>query len=596
MLAEFYPFRDSHYLIPLDLTTLSLPIEELLAALADGSADPSLNDDPSWAEALASPEREFWIAGGRDELQSLKDLNVFVLVPRSHVPPGQRPLKGKLVCKRKRDGAGNVTWYKVRYVAKGYAQQYGIHYDKTAAPTTRLESFRALLHIGAALNWDIQQFDVKTAFLHSILPAGESMFLEQPPRFEEPGKEGWVMHLMKSIYGMKQASRVWNVTFDSVVQEWGFMRLPCEWCVYRRQSKTGTILFAVHVDDIISIASSSDENKRFQSLLTSRWDISALGPAKFALGIAISRDRAARTISLSQTVMIDRLLDNFGQLDARPVDMPMVAGLKLERPDRTVPVDPLVSEWATRTPYRELIGSLMYIAIGTRLDIAFAVNKLASFLDCYRIEHWEASIRVLRYLKGTCTLALVLGGKHPLSLSGYSDSDYANCPTTSCSISGYVFTLGSSTISWCSCKQKTVADSSCYAEYIALHEAAHETVFLRQLLDGIGFPSTTSTILRCDNAAATTIAEDHVWHSCIKHIRVKFHYIRELIATGDMTVARCHSSNNVADILTKALAKPIFCRLQSALSLHTVIATALPCGRRTAVSTRRVFPLRRSMV
>jgi Reverse transcriptase (RNA-dependent DNA polymerase) len=491
-----------------------------------------------------------------------------VLVPRSHVPPGQRPLKGKLVCKRKWDGAGNITRYKVRYVVKGYTQQHGIHYDKTAAPTTRLESFRALLHLGAALDWDVQQFDVKTAFLHGVLPAGETMFLEQPPGFEEPGKEGWVMHLMKSIYGMKQASRVWNVTFDSAVQKWGFTRLPCEWCVYRRQSTTGTILFAVHVDDIISVASSSDENKRFQSLLTSRWDISALGPAKFALGIAISRDRAARTVSLSQTVMIDRLLDTFGQLDARPVNIPMIVGLQLERPDKSAPVDPIISEWSTRTPYRELIGSLMYIAIGMCPDIAFAISKLATFLDCYRPEHWEAGIRILQYLKGTRSLALVLGGKLPTSLSGYSDSNYANCPTTSRSVSGYLFTLGSGAISWCSRKQKTVADSSCYAEYIALHEAAHETVFLRQLLDGIGFPPSSPTTLRCDNAAATTIAEDHVWHSHIKHIRVKFHYIRELITTGDVTVARCHSSDNVADILTKALARPTFCRLRSALGLR----------------------------
>jgi hypothetical protein len=377
-----------------------------------------------------------------------------------------------------------------------------------------------------------------------------------------------VMKLSKSIYGMKQASRVWNITFDNAVREWGFTRLPCEWCVYQRQTPSSTVIFALHVNDIISIASSPDENRHFQSLLTSRWDISALGPAKLALGIAISRDRAARTISLSQSLSIDRLLDKFGQLDARPVDTPMVMGLRLERPDKSAPVDTLTTEWCARTPFRELVGSLMYIAISTRPDIAFAVSKLSSFLDCYRPEHWEAAIRVLRYLKGTRTLTLVLGGTLPISLFGHSDSDYANCPTTSRSISGFFFSLGSGAISWCSRKQRTVADSSCYAEYIALHEASHEAIFLRQLLDGIGFTLPEATLLHCDNVAATTIAEDHVWHSRIKHIRVKYHYIRELIASGDIRIARCHTSENIADILTKPLAKPTFCRLRRALGLR----------------------------
>jgi hypothetical protein len=170
-------------------TVLTIP--EILAALSDGNISPSLDtgDDPTWAEAINSPEREYWIAGGREELKSLEDLKVFILVPKSDIPSGQRPLKGKLVCKRKHDDLGNIVRYKVRYVAKGFAQQYGIDYDKTTAPTVRLESFRAILHLAATLNWDLQHFDVKTAFLHGILPPDETMFMEQPRGFESPGKE-----------------------------------------------------------------------------------------------------------------------------------------------------------------------------------------------------------------------------------------------------------------------------------------------------------------------------------------------------------------------------------------------------------------------
>ncbi len=131
-----------------------------------------------------------------------------------------------------------------------------------------------------------------------------------------------------------------------------------------------------------------------------------------------------------------------------------------------------------QTPYRELVGSLNYIAVATRPDISFAVGRLASVLDCYQPEHWNAGLRMLRYLKGTRSLRLVLGGRTTTSLSGFSDSDYANCQDTSRSIGGYCFSLGSGTISWRSKKQDHTGDSSCYAEYIALHAASQEAIFL----------------------------------------------------------------------------------------------------------------------
>jgi hypothetical protein len=436
----------------------------------------------------------------------------------------------------------------------------------------RLESLRAISHIAATLGWDIQHFDIKTAFLHGILPDDETMFMEQPPGFEVEGKEDWVLRLLKSIYGMKQASRVWNKTFDKVMKELGFERLDCEWCVYRRQTPSGIIIFLLHVDDILSAASTREENERFKAQLRKHWEINDLGPVKFALGIAISRDLSAHTISLSQTALIDRVIRQFNQEDARTVDTPMVAGLQLRRPDKSNPVAPDVAAWAAKTPYRSLVGCLMYIAVGTRPDIAYAVGRLASFLDCYSPEHWEAAIRVVRYLKGTRTLCLTLGGSDSLQLTGYSDSDYANCVDTSRSIGGYCFSLGRGTISWSSKKQRTVADSSCYAEYIALHDATHEANFLRQLLAGLQLHPSKATPIHCDNEAAAILSEDHVWHPRVKHIRVKYHYVRQQVEEGEIAIARTRSADNVADILTKPLGRIDFMRLRGLLGLHAVQA------------------------
>ena len=127
--------------------------------------------------------------------------------------------------------------------------------------------------------------------------------------------------------------------------------------------------------------------------------------------------------------------------------MPMATGLVLWCPDKSIPTDPTTMEWMQRTPYCKLVGSLNYLAVATCPDIAFAVGCLVSFLDCYHTEHWTAAICVLHYVKGTWDLALILGGDNMASLVGYSNSDYANCPDTSCSISGYCFTLGSGVIS-----------------------------------------------------------------------------------------------------------------------------------------------------
>lgn len=245
--------------------------------------------------------------------------------------------------------------------------------------------------------------------------------------------------------------------------------------------------------------------------MKTHWEISDLGLAKFALGIALSRDLTSKTISLSQTALIDHVVNQFNQTDAHPVDTPMVAGLQLCHPEKN-DITPTIEAWMTRTPYRSLVGSLMYICRGTRPDIAYTVSRLASYLDCYRPEHWHAAIHVLRYLKGTRSLSLCLGGTDPAQLHGYSDSDYANCPDDSRSVGGHCFSLGSGMISWSSKKQRLVANSSCYAEYITLHESAHEATFLRTVLDTLHFLPSSATPIYCDNIAASILTEDHVWH------------------------------------------------------------------------------------
>jgi hypothetical protein len=307
--------------------------DAVLSALGDDDLDPRTmgydNEPKTWKEAQASTEAVEWKKGYLDELKSLKEMGVYKLVPRSSVPAGTKIRKGRPVFTRKRDENGNVVRHKVRLVFKGFEQIYGKDYTTTTSPTARMESWRILLHVAASLDWDSQQVDVKTAFLYSLLPDDEVQWMEQPEGMEEEGFEDYIWMLQRGLYGMKQAGRLWNKTMDAAMVEWGFKRLSSESCIYYRRTDQGIIIAVVHVDDFLSIADSKEENERFKSQMRTRWIISALGEPKFCIGIAISRNRADRTVSLSQTALIDKIITQYGQHDAHPISTPMDPGLKL---------------------------------------------------------------------------------------------------------------------------------------------------------------------------------------------------------------------------------------------------------------------------
>ena len=366
---------------------------------------------------------------------------------------------------------------------------------------------------------------------------------------------------------MKQSGRVWNQTLNDAMLSWGFSRLSAENCIYFRKRESGTTIAVVHVDDFLSVSSSKEENESFKSQMRSKWTISDLGEAKFCVGIAIVRDRNNRTISLSQTALIDKLIAQFGQSESNPVATPMDPGLKLSQPDHSTLSDEEKSELA-KLPYRSLVGGLIYLAIGTRADIAYAVQQLSQFLNCYSFVHWNAAIHVLRYLKGTRIFRLVLGGTNNVQLLGFSDSNWANCPDSRRSISGYTFSLGSGVTSWSARKQKMVAASSCEAEYMAAFEATKEALWLRQLLNGIGISPPTATPIMCDNNAARAISEDPLLHARVKHMDIKYHFLRENVQSDKVTLQYIPTKDNIADILTKPLERQKFSRLRTFLGLH----------------------------
>ena len=297
-------------------------------------------DVPDWREALESSKRDKWLEGTEVELTSLQEMGVYKLISRSEVPTNRSVLCGKFVCRLKRDKVGNPVQYKVRWVAKGFQQIWGRDFSKTNSPTACLESLRVILHITAVSDWCIKQYNVKTAFLNGILPEKERQYMEQPPGFAQSGKEAHVWELHHGLYRMRQLSQIWNRALNVSFLSWGFSHSECKWCVYTCRSDHGdTSIVAVHVNDMLATLSNRSEANRFRAELETTWQITTLGEPKLVVGIALRQDRTKRTITLSQTTLIDKIVSAYGQVDTRTASTPIAHGTQLLKPDPTAHQD-----------------------------------------------------------------------------------------------------------------------------------------------------------------------------------------------------------------------------------------------------------------
>lgn len=276
----------------------------------------------------------------------------------------------------------------------------------------------------------------------------------------------------------------------------------------------------------------------------SKFEMKDLGKAELILGIRVTQRDGS--IKLDQEAFIEKMLKKFNMSDCKTTTTPLVTGQQLERG----------IEQMQSLPYRELIGSLMYAAVCTRPDIAFAVSYLSQFNNCYDEEHWRSAKYVLRYLKGTKNTGLVYT-KTGSFLEGFADASHGGDICDRKSYTGYVFTLAGSAISWESRKQQVVALSSAEAEYVSLSEATREAIFLRRLIEEVsGMISTV--VMRTDSQSAMAIASHHTTHKRTKHIDVRHHHVRNAVQNKTIKLTYLDTKRMPADCLTKALAKTKF--------------------------------------
>ena len=292
-----------------------------------------------------------------------------------------------------------------------------------------------------------------------------------------------------------------------------------------------------------------------------------LGELTWCLGIRIVRDKPTRSILMSQDSYATRVLERMKMTDSKPVSTPLAPGTILTADPQ--PGDKEHEKEMKSVPYREAIGCLMYLMVCTRPDLADAVSAVSRYAANPHWHHWVAVKHILRYLNGTKNLALQLGRMEITNVHGYSDSDYAADRATRRLQTGYLFQIGSSTITWNSKRQTTVALSSCEAEYMALCQAAREAMWLRELLCEIGRPQKAITIHE-DNQGAIAVSKNPEHHSRMKHVDVRYHYVRERVNDGSIKIDYLQTSKMVADALTKPLPREKFQWCRDAMGLVPV--------------------------
>jgi hypothetical protein len=312
------------------------------------------------------------------------------------------------------------------------------------------------------------------------------------------------------------------------------------------------------------IADSERAVNLLQDQLEKHFELTRLGNIRWYPSISVTRDYQNCTISLGQQVYVDQIIERFELTNAHPVVTPMEPSvdLSVDQPS----VSPRTLSDSEKSKYQEAIGSLMYLMLATRPDIAYAISTLSQFMEAPRTTHWKAIQHVFQYLKGTRDLQLVLGSNGS-SLLGYSDTDWAS-QLHHHSISGFTFFLGDGAISWSSKKQPIITLSSTESEYVALTHAAKELVWLRKLLsDLVNAPDDASTLF-CDNQGAIALSKDPTFHARTKHIDVRFHFICQIVDLGHTSLEYCPTDDMVADIFTKSLARQKLEKFRYSLGLR----------------------------
>lgn len=506
--------------------------------------------------AISSPNAPDWQGAMEREVTELENQNTWTLVK---LPPGRQSIPGRWVFTIK--DTDNGPLYKGRWVAKGFWQQPGIDYNETYANTVNPIVYRYLLALAGLYNWEVRQWDVKNAFANASIT--EEIYVDQPTGLER--EKGLVCRLNKALYGLKQSPREWEQHLRGLLENIGIKPLEIDQSAYKSVQGVPIILLC-HVDDILALSPSNDRIQEVYQALSQTIGLKDLGEAKTFLGLEIERNRPSKVISLHQKAYTRRILASFYKEGKRYKTskygaIPLPIGVKYE-PNIEKATESEVKQ------YQKEVGSLLYLTTKTRPDLAYSIGLLSRYMSNPSQIHFQALGKVWNYLYTYPDLGLTY--QSGPQIQAYCDADWGGDIGTRRSTTGLISLYRGAPLIWASKLQKTVALSSCEAEYMALKEAIKEQEYLKGLTNSIKeffkAPEGLKT-LYTDSLSALELAKNPGHHYRTKHIDIQYHFVREKVQTGACDLRYKPTEDQLADFLTKTISALKWTQILGAIGL-----------------------------
>jgi len=496
----------------------------------------------SFQEASRSEHASIWNKAMSAEFEGLLGAGTFELAAKT--PTDCNVIDARWVYKWKADETGKIVKAKARLVAKGFKQKHGVDYLETFSPTANAASIRLIVALACKYDLELLHFDIE---LQSELD--HEVFMKLPPGCGS--MSGKVVRLGKSLYGLRQASRTFNKRLVQDLKTIGFEQCLTDPCVLRFMMGDEVIgMIVIHVDDILYAGLKRLAEYLLQEL-GNLLPTKNLGEVNFFLGCAFRRDREAGTIEISQESYIRSVLERFNICRTSSIPASPANNYRSVKDDVE----------AGDVPFREVVGSLMWIANQTRPDISNAVRAVARHSHEPKKSHWKAAQKILNYLLETAHLGLKFKRDASVDVGTlvYVDADFASKANDRRSVSGAVLLVAGMIVAWFSRTQKCITLSTSEAEYVGMGDGVKEALFVNGLLvflrpsDKIG----KIQVLE-DNEGAIALAENPLSSGNSKHIDIRHHFLRSLTEDGVLAIKHVPSELQHADILTKALPRDLF--------------------------------------
>ncbi|XP_071708848.1 uncharacterized mitochondrial protein AtMg00810-like [Rutidosis leptorrhynchoides] len=381
--------------------------------------------------------------------------------------------------------------------------------------------------------------------------------MHQPLGFRDPTKPNHVCLLKRSLYGLKQAPRAWYQRFADFVSIIGFVNNKVDHSLFVYHHGNNTAYLLLYVDDIILVTSSHALRCKLLHLLGNDFAMKDLGPLNSFLGISVSR--SSQGLFLAQEAYAKDIIERAGMLFSNPCATPFdTLGKQSSK---------LGTPYSKPTLYRSLAGALQYLTF-TCPDISYAVQQICLHMHAPYTSHVHALKHVIRYIQGTVSMGLHITPSSSRDLVAFTDADWAGCPDTRRSTSGYCVYLGDNLLSWSSKRQPIVSRSSAEAEYRGVANVVAEVCWLRNLLMELHCPLHKSTLVYCDNVSAIYLSGNPIQHQRTKHIELDIHFVREKVARGQVRILHFPTRFQIADIFTKGLPRVLFEEFRASLCIR----------------------------